>query len=131
PVSGGWLYIDAAARAEESYDPQGNLQKVSYASGAALTYTYSDASTPTAIAPTAGLLITVRDQQGRTVQFQYEQPSGASAPRIKQITDPTGRAIAVDYDANNNLSQFTWPGGKIRQYLYERSDIPWAVTGII
>ena len=84
-----------------------------------------------AIAPTAGLLITVRDQQGRTVQFQYEQPSGASAPRIKQITDPTGRAIAVDYDANNNLSQFTWPGGKIRQYLYERSDIPWAVTGII
>ena len=130
-ISGGWRYYDTAAQSQENYDSAGKLLNASYASGATLTYTYSDGSTPLAVAPVAGLLITVQDQLGRSVRFQYEQPSASVTPRIKQIIDPQGNVAGVLYDANNNLTQFNWPDGKTRQYLYERSDLPWAVTGIV
>jgi YD repeat-containing protein len=130
-IAGGWRYIDAAARAQETYDSTGKLLGVSYASGSVLTYTYSIASTPANVAPAVGLLIAVQDQLGRSAQFTYEQPSGVSTPRIKQIIDASGQAVTVLYDGSNNLSQLTWPDGKSRQYLYERSDIPWALTGVI
>jgi hypothetical protein len=125
PNSGGWRYVDALERAEETYDSTGKLLTVAYINGSTLTYTYS--TTPS---PAVGLLLKVQDQLGRAVQFQYEQPSGVSIPRIKQIIDPNGQAIGVLYDANNNLAQLTWPDTKTRQFLYERTDLPWAVTGI-
>ena len=130
-VGGGWRYIDAAARSEETYDVAGQLLNVVYAGGARLDYTYSDATTPVSVAPVAGLLIKVQDQQGRSVQFQYEQPAGVRFPRIRQVIDPAGLAIGIAYDAGNNLTKISWPDGKSRQHLHERSDIPWAVTGTI
>lgn len=131
PISAGWRYFDAAERSEETYDSLGKLLTVAYANGATLSYTYSDTSTPIAVAPVAGLLIRVQDQLGRSVQFQYEQPSGVITPRVQKIVDPNAQVIGALYDASNNLSQLNWPDGKIRRYLYERSDIAWAVTGIV
>ena len=84
-----------------------------------------------AVAPSAGLTIAVQDQLGRSVQYLYEQVAGAGAARVKQIIDPAGQAIGVLYDAGNNLAQINWPDGQGRQCLYERADIPWAVTGIV
>jgi YD repeat-containing protein len=131
PMSGGWRYIDASARSQEVYDEAGRLLSIAYADGSLLTYAYSDASTPVNVAPVAGLLLSVQDQFGHSVRFSYEQPSSAGSLHINQIVDPEGRSIGVTYDANNNLAQLRWPDGKSRQYLYERADLPWAVTGII
>lgn len=129
-TSSGWRYIDAGERAIETYNSQGNLLGISNAGGEVLSYTYSDLNTSPSVAPTAGLLISVQDQFGRTVQFQYEQVGG-SAARIKQVTAPSGHSIAVGYDASGNLSQLAWADGASRQYLYERADLPWALTGVI
>ncbi|MEO8154069.1 MAG: hypothetical protein ABI605_13445 [Rhizobacter sp.] len=130
-ITGGWRYVDATQRSEETYDSLGKIQSIQYANGTNLIYTYSTASTPPTVSPVAGLLLTIQDQSGRSVQFQYEQPSGVNTPRIKQITDPAGQNVLVTYDVNNNLSQLSWPDGKARQYLYEQADLPWAVTGIL
>ena len=129
--SGAWRYIDFAAQAQENYDANGILTNVVYANGAMLNYLYSDSSTPANVAPVPGLLISVQDQSGRSVKFLYEQPAGAAIPRINHILDPAGQTVDVSYDTAGNLRQFKWPDNKTRQYLYERSDIPWALTGII
>ena len=130
-ITGGWRYLDATLRSQETYDSAGTLQSVQYANGTRLDYAYSTASTPSAVAPVAGLLITIQDHTGRGVQFLYEQSVGVNAPRIRQITDHSGQNTVVGYDADNNLSQLSWPDGKTRQYLYERGDLPWAVTGVV
>jgi YD repeat-containing protein len=130
PIADGWRYLDMAARTEETYDSAGRLLSVAAIDGTRLTYTYSDASTPASIAPQADLLLTVTDQNGRSVQFQYEQPAGVSEPRIRQITSDAGTTF-IAFNAAGNLSGITTPDGKTRQYLYERGDLPWAVTGIV
>ena len=130
-IPGGWRYVDSAAQSQETYDGSGKLLSVSYASGATLAYAYSDTNTAKDVAPEAGLLLSVRDGLGRSVQFRYEHPEGASAPRIKEIIDPLGNAIGVVYDGNNFLTRLDWPDHTSRQYLYERTDIPWAVTGTV
>ena len=129
-ISGGWRYIDAAERSEEVYDASGKLLSVSHAGGATLNYTYSDGTTPVAVAPSGGLLIKVNDQFARAVQFQYEPSSGSGGPRIKQVIDTAGQTIGVLYDATGNVSRLNWPDGQSRQYFYERGDIAWALTGI-
>jgi YD repeat-containing protein len=130
-LTSGWRYIDATARAQENYDSTGLLQLVAPAQGGRLTYTYSDSSTPSSIAPIAGLLIKVEDQFGRAVRFEYEQPSGVAVPRIARVVDPDDHAIQAGYDASGNLSQLGWPDGYVRKYLYEQSALPWALTGIL
>src|SRR5206468_2678931 len=82
-IAGGWRYTEGTTGSEESYNSQGMLTSASYSDGTSLTYTYSDSNTPAAAAPSAGLILKVQDQSGRSVQFQYEQPSGVSVPRIK------------------------------------------------
>jgi YD repeat-containing protein len=130
-TASGWRYTDSAERSLEIYDSTGKLLGVSYADGASLSYTYSDTTTPAGVAPSPDLLIAVQDQRGRLVQFQYEQSGGGGVTRIKQITDPAAQSIAVAYDGLGMLTRLTWPDGTSRQFLYERSDLAWALTGII
>ena len=125
-----WVYIDANAKLQETYDSLGQLQTVHHADGRRLTYAYSDSTTPASIAPGEGLLMAVTDQSGRSVQFEYEQPTGAGI-RIQRVIDPAGRAIVAGYDANGNLTQLTWPDNTTRQFVYERSGLPWALTGMV
>ena len=127
----GWRYFDSSSRSEEAYDAQGVLTNVAFAEGGSLSHTYSDASTPAAVALTTGLLIAVQDHVGRSVRFEYEQPSTGGSPRIVRTIDPAGQTIVAAYDTAGNLSQLNWADGKKRQYLYERTDLPWALTGIV
>lgn len=125
-ITTGWRYLDAASQAVEIYDVRGLLTSVSHANGATLNYTYSTAVSSTA--PQVGLLMKVQDQFGRSVQFEYEASSGT--PRISRAIDPSGTAVVSSYDASGNLSKITWQDTRWRQFLYERSDLPWALTGI-
>lgn len=126
-ITGGWRYTDMAAQSEELYDTEGRLLSVAYANGNRLSYGYSTAGDGT---PEPGLLTGLQDQTGRSVSFSYEWPAGAPRARIRQITSDAGSTF-IAYDAGGNLSLITDPAGKTRQYLYERSDLPWAVTGIV
>jgi len=130
-TSSGLRYIDATAQAQEMYTSEGQLTSISFARGGTLTYSYSDSSTPVGIAPMAGLLIKIQDPYGRALRFEYEQPTGVVMPRIARIVDPDGQAVQASYDTADNLRQIAWPDGFARQFLYERSDLPWALTGII
>ncbi|MCM5681570.1 RHS repeat protein [Schlegelella sp. S2-27] len=131
-VSGGWRYFDAVRGAYETYNSTGQLLNVKTASGAVHTYTYSDSATPATIAPAAGLLLSIQDQQGRTISFTYEKPPEASLPiRIKQLIDPAQQTTEFAYDSHGNLQRITWPDQKQQQFLYENTTHPWALTGIL
>ncbi|MEQ1741460.1 MAG: hypothetical protein ABL869_03025 [Candidatus Nitrotoga sp.] len=124
-IPGGYLYIDAIDRAQESYDIQGQLTRIDQADGVTLTYINSTSSTPANIAPGAGYLLSVADQFARTIQFEYNNTG-----RISKITDPAGQAIIPSYDSAGNLSQLTWPDTRVRKFHYENPSHPWALTGI-
>lgn len=124
-VSGGYRFIDASAQLIESYNSSGTLTRVDRADGQSLTFTYSDAVTPPAVAPGAGYLITVTDSFGRTVAFTYN-----ASGLVNQVTDAAGQVIAAAY-SNGNLTQLTWQDTKLRQFLYENSSFSWALTGVV
>jgi len=117
-IAGGWRYTDAGTLAQETYADDGRLLAVVHADGRRLAYGYS-----------GNVLASVQDQSGRSVQFSYDHPE-AILPRLTQVSGPAG-TTTLEYDAAGNLSRITDPAGKSRQYLYERSDLPWAVTGIV
>jgi YD repeat-containing protein len=120
----GWRYT-TADNSIETYDASGKLTSIADRSGLAQTLTYSDASTPVAIAPTTGLLIRVTDTFGRQLNFTYDNSS-----RISTLTDPAGGLYKYAYDANNNLASVTYPDANSKIYLYESTGFPHALTGI-
>jgi hypothetical protein len=130
-INSGWRYTDAATQALEIYSSTGVITSIQYANGASLTYTYSDASTPTSIAPTGGLLLAVQDHFGRSIQFTYELSTTGTSARIKSITDTEGHSIIPTYTSTGMLGALTWPDATSRRYVYELIDLPWAVTGVI
>ncbi|WP_144140044.1 DUF6531 domain-containing protein [Paraburkholderia sp. BCC1884] len=50
--------------------------------------------------------------------------------RIVAMTDPLGNVTRYRYDAKGNLASVTHPDASIRQYLYEDSRFPNALTGV-
>lgn len=112
----GWTYFDTSTRNYESYDAHGNLQSITDPSGLITTFAYSSASTPSAIAPSAGLLLTVTDPHGRVLNFTYNAQAA-----IATVTLPDGGQIAYAYDTNGNLSTATYPDKTIKQYVYNES----------
>ena len=124
--------LDADALIEERYNADGGVNSVNFARGDKFSYTYSDASTPTSISPSSGLLIQVSDQYGRDVRFSYEQPVDPNLqPRITRVTEPNGHTIVAAYDANNNLASLTWADGQVQSFVYEQMALPWALTGLV
>jgi len=128
----GWQYRVAADQSLESYDASGELLSVTGREGWVQTLSYSDATTPTAVAPQPGLLLRVVDQFGRQLNFTYDSRS-----RVSQMTDPAGKTISYGYDNNNNLVSVTYQDGKTRTYVYNEpaytggANLPTALTGII
>jgi YD repeat-containing protein len=126
-VRTGWRYTVDATGEVELYDTSGKLLSIADRAGLTQTLTYSDSSTPTTIAPIAGLLIRVTDHSGRQLNFSYD-----SLYRIKTMTNPAGDIYTYGYstDGNNNLTSVTYPDGKVRTYHYENTTFKNALTGI-
>jgi YD repeat-containing protein len=129
----GWTLTDLTSDTAESYSSAGVLLSVSTHDGRVTTLTYSDANTPSNVAPAAGLLIAVTEHAADTstyvdlvLRFSYD-----AKYRITQMTDPTGAITRYGYDANNNLISVTWPDGYVRRYLYEDARFWSAMTGVI
>jgi len=128
----GWTYFDAATRYQESYDPNGNLLSITDADGLVTTLTYSTTSTPSTVAPAAGLLLTVTDPRGRVLSFSYN-----SSVEVAAVKEPDGGVLTYAYNANADLMSVTYPDGTSRQYVYNEgsltgnANLPNAMTGDI
>lgn len=126
-----WTFFDAATQQFENYDASGLLTSIQDLSGQTTTLTYSDASTPTSVAPASGLLITVTGPHGRQLSFAYNANS-----QITQITLPGGGTLKYAYDTSGNMIKVTYPDGHARLYKYDESSnapsgFPNLLTGII
>ncbi|MBV8659594.1 MAG: RHS domain-containing protein [Burkholderiales bacterium] len=125
-VPGGWQYKDLVHGTIESYASNGVLLNVAYASGATLNYSYSTSSTSTTLAPGSGYLIGLSDTFGRNTQFMY-----GSTGTLQQVVNPLGQSVVVSTDASLNVNGITHEDGTVHQFLYERADLPWALTGVV
>ena len=126
---GTWRYVDASRQSIDVFNGQGQLVSMATRTGRTTTYQYSDATTIAAIAPYPGLLIGTTDENGRRVQFRYV--AGASGKAlIRQMTGADGLTTTFDYDDKDNLTTVTWPDQSKRRYVYEMTDLPWAMTGM-
>jgi YD repeat-containing protein len=112
--------VDGAGLTEEIYASDGTLNSIAQTRGGVLNFGY-----------TAGLLSTVADQFGRTVQFGYEQPSGVPTARVNLVTAADGSTVQVGYDVSNNMNTLKWFDGSTQTLVYDDPTSAWALTGII
>ena len=118
-------------QATEIYDLTGHLLSSTALNGQVTTFTYSDGTTSTSIAPTPGLMVQVTDAFGASLHFTYDTQG-----RLATMSDPAGGVYAYAYDANNNLTSVTYPDQKSISYLYNEAGLATpsmtaALTGII
>lgn len=125
------VYV-TSTRSYETYNAKGVLQSIDDENGQVTTLSYSTSSTDPSIAPSAGLLLTVTDPKGRSLQFAY-----ASNALLRQVALPDGGVIAYSHDATGNLVTVQFPDTAKRQYLYNEANqtagvsMPNAMTGIV
>jgi len=130
PIS--YTLFVAALHQYETYNASGVLQSITNETGQVETLAYSTAATPAAVAPAAGLLITVTDPKGRQLNFTYNSES-----QINKVILPDGGNLLFSYDASGNLSTVQYPDGKTRQYVYNEqtltsnTNLPNNLTGIV
>ncbi len=130
-ASGEWLLLDPHKGTIDVFDTSGVLLRTASRSGALLTYQYSAGVIP-GIAPQGGLLLEVADAFDRKINFTYVvSPVSGAPPVIATAKGPDGRITSFGYDASGNLQTVTWPDAKIRTHLYQRQDLPWAMTGVL
>jgi hypothetical protein len=135
------LWIDDSV---EHYDAAGRLLRVVQRNGWTNTLTYSDAATPAAIAPRAGLLISVRNHFGRELRFTYDAagrlaellppgavsgtaPGSAASPIRYLHNEP--EALGAGVPALNQPTGVVWQDGHLRRYHYENTQFPQWLTG--
>jgi len=110
----GYRYITKSGEVE-SYNENGRLGSSISRSGYATTFGYN----------AEGQLTTISDSLGRSANFDYE-----TAGNLDTITSVRG-VYTFSYDANNNLSGISYPGGDSKTYIYDDLNWPNALTGII
>jgi RHS repeat-associated protein len=128
----GYVLWIAALRHTETYGADGSLLSIADATGQTATLTYSSTLTDPAIAPKAGLLLTVIAPNGRQLSFTYD-----ATAHVHQVTLPDGGTLTYGYDATSNLASVQYPDGKTRQYVYNESSLTGganlasAMTGLV
>ncbi|MDH0868006.1 hypothetical protein N5D62_26205, partial [Mitsuaria sp. GD03876] len=131
---GAWLYYDMAASAIERYGAGqvNSLRRVHYADGRYLDIRYGVALVRADANLFMPVISEVADESGRVVKFAYEpDPTYFSTLRVSMVTDPAGREYKFAYEASGAMAAILSPDGTVRGYLYERADLPWAITARI
>lgn len=111
-----WTLVNESGDTE-TYSAVGVLNQLTLGKTDTLTFGYVD-----------NRLDTVTDTNGRKLSFAYD-----SQGRVHAVTGPDGGAVIYGYDSGNNLTSATYPGSPSnpRTYLYEDSNFPHALTGIL
>ncbi|PPD47036.1 MAG: hypothetical protein CTY16_08140 [Methylobacter sp.] len=108
-----------------------------YTSGADMVETYGAGGRLSSLKDRAGLtqllsfdalghLVKVADSFGNNLIFTYDAQN-----HINTLSDPAGNIYTYAYDSKNNLVSVTYPDTRKRQYVYENTAFPHALTGII
>jgi len=127
----GWR-VTTESDAVEVYNASGQLQSITERNGRAVTFTYSDATTPSSIAPKPGILIAATDQYGRLLAFAYN-----ASGHMTTMTAPGGRVFGYGYDAVMRLTSVTYPDQTTRRYVYDEPTLnggtsePFLLTGLV
>jgi RHS repeat-associated protein len=118
PIS--WIFFNSTLQRTDVFDNSGLWTSSVDQNGHTLALTYSDASTPTSIAPQTGLLLSVTDEKGRLLQFSYNQRGLVSA-----VTLPDGSHISYTYDYPIvALLSATYADNTSRNYIYNQPSGP-------
>ncbi|WP_414604469.1 RHS repeat-associated core domain-containing protein, partial [Stenotrophomonas sp. AR029] len=113
----GYALQLAANRQTEIYDATGLLKEVYDSAGRKLlSLQYSDATTPADVAPVAGLLLTVGDVSGRTLNFKYDASS-----RLTTMMLPDGASQTFGYNPAGQLASVTYPDTTSKGYIYNET----------
>ena len=122
------------------YDNAGTLLSRTMVDGRKISFQYSSVSTPISVAPRPGLLVSVVDHVGRSLNYRYN-----GAGFISQFFDPAGGQYGYFYDVGapvcqdgscNRLLTTTYPGAVQRNYHWNEpsltagTDFPDALTGL-
>ncbi|MEV8520180.1 DUF6531 domain-containing protein [Dyella marensis] len=102
----------------ESYDFNGNLQKIVSRDGYMQTLTYNTSSNTD-----VATIQSVTDSSGRTLAFAYNVFGSLS-----QLTLPDGTAVQYGYEADGRLTSVTYADGSSIGYKYENTAFPQAMT---
>jgi YD repeat-containing protein len=121
-IEDGYRVSDPASGDQERYNSFGALVRLSRGNGMVLDFAYNGAHH-------GAQLTQVTASDGRSVKFAYTQFGNTSL--VTEITDPGGGSIKPGYDAKLNLVSLTWQDGETAKYLYEKTALPWALTGKI
>ena len=114
----------------EIYSAGGLLQSKTTRSGQLTTFTYSNATTPSSIAPRPNLMLSQTDPFGHSLQWRYN-----SGGQMVKMIDPANGTFDYTYDANGNLATVTYPpessgARKTKTYHYEDTRNKKLLTGI-
>ena len=141
----GYTITAAADDSVETYDATGKLLTLKARNGWLTTLTYSDATTPAAIAPRPGLLTSVKNHFGRELRFTHDpqgriaevlppgaisgQPAGSAISPIRYVYNEPA-SLGTGTPAQSQLTSIVWQDGSVRRYHHEDGRWPQAVTGI-
>jgi RHS repeat-associated protein len=115
-TANGWRYVQKNNQVEE-YDASGRLVKLLDRNGLAQQLDYNGANK----------LVQVSSSFGPTLTFTYD-----SFGKLASMTDAANNnTYQYHYDTAGNLIRVQYPDASSRQYLYENTSFPHALTGII
>ncbi|ANH68225.1 RHS repeat domain-containing protein [Mitsuaria sp. 7] len=127
----GFLYVDVDHATMEEYTARGQLLKTTAIDGRSLTVARSGLETLSDTILDEGLPLSLTDHAGRRWGFEYVVLGAMPRSRIAAIVDPGLQRVAIAYGANEQVGGVTWPDGTSQQMVYERADLPWALTGYL
>ncbi|MCL4851098.1 MAG: hypothetical protein KJZ78_06910, partial [Bryobacteraceae bacterium] len=115
--SGNLWTVFRASGGRDTFDSSGRLLERESSSGLVETLNYAS----------DGLLESVEGPFGHSLTFNYD----SIRYRIVSIVDFANASISYEYDAAGNLDAVEYPDNSQREYLYEDSSFPNALTGIL
>jgi YD repeat-containing protein len=128
PVGADLYSYDYKRNTLEIYGGNGILKAIYSSDGSNQTLTYSDSSTPAAIAPTPGYVIASTDTLGRSLIFSYETLASNSV-RLASLQAPT-ETVQFGYDSNSNLASVAWLQAASSQTFQYDPSSHWALTTV-
>ena len=135
-IRSGWKLTDANDTVE-TYDIDGKLLSIEERNGFTQTLDYDLTIISGEGDDNSETLDRVTDHFGRTLHFKYHSTDAGTAydGLLWKMIDPDGNEYIYDYDDIGNLEFVTYPTDDNslvqRQYLYEDSNYPHALTGIV